>query len=98
MSFAKDRELITTIEESILRIAVAKGIAKASDLKTAMPNFTDAQRTYQIKKLVERKMLQPIKEGARQYTIAFRNNYLMRGVILSLSEEGFIPASLNKAR
>ncbi len=42
-------------------------------------------------------MLQPIKEGARQYTIGFSNNYLMRGVIRALSEEGFIPASLNRA-
>jgi len=60
-------------------------------------NKRPAQRTYQIKKLVEQKMLQPIKEGARQYTIGFSNNYLMRGVVRALSNEGFIPATLNKA-
>lgn len=70
---------------------------KAADLVAAMPGLTPAQRTYQIKKLVERKMLQPIKEGARQYTIGFSNNYLMRGVVRALSNEGFIPATLNKA-
>ena len=97
LSYAKERQLITTLEESVLQITARKGIAKAADLAAAMPGMTSAQRTYQIRKLVERKMLQPIKEGARQYTIGFSNNYLMRGIVRALSNEGFIPASLNKA-
>lgn len=94
LAHAKDRELITTQEESILHIAAKMGIAKAADLSAAMPNLTATQRTYQIKKLVERKMLQPVSEGARQYTFGFSNNYLMRGVIKALSSEGFIPEAL----
>ncbi len=94
LAHAKERELITTQEESILHIAAKMGIAKAADLSAAMPNLTATQRTYQIKKLVERKMLQPVSEGARQYTFGFSNNYLMRGVIKALSSEGFIPESL----
>ena len=87
IAYAKERELISA----------KSGIAKAADLAAAMPGLTPAQRTHQIKKLVERKMLQPIKEGARQYTIGFSNNYLMRGVVRALSNEGFIPPTLNKA-
>lgn len=83
------------MEESVLHIAAKNGVAKAADLAAAMPGMTPARRTYQIKKLVEKKMLQPITKGARQYTIGFSNNYLMRGVILALSEEGFIPSALN---
>ena len=45
--------------------------------------------------MVERKLLIPIEQGARQYTIGFRNNYLMRGVVQALINEGFVPASLN---
>ncbi|MCG2741137.1 MAG: Fic family protein [Syntrophaceae bacterium] len=97
ISYARERELITAMEEDVLHITARKGVAKAADLAAAMPGMSPAQRTYQIKKLVERKMLQPIKEGARQYTIGFSNNYLMRGVIRALSEEGFIPTSLNRA-
>ena len=97
IAYAKERELITAMEESVLFISAKSGVAKAADLAVAMPNMSAAQRTYQIKKLVERKMLQPIKEGARQYTIGFSNNYLIRGVIRSLSSEGFIPATLNKS-
>lgn len=97
LAYAKERELITTLEEDVLQIAAKKGIAKAIDLAAALPAMSSAQRTYQIRKLVERKMLQPIKEGARQYTIGFSNNYLMRGIVRALSNEGFIPASLNTA-
>ncbi len=97
LSYAKERELITAMEESVLHIAAKSGVAKAADLAAAMPGMSPAQRTYQIKKLVERKMLQPIKEGARQYTIGFSNNYLIRGVIRALSDEGFIPSALNRA-
>ena len=94
LAHAKERELITAQEENILHVAAKLGIAKAADLSAAMPNLTATQRTYQIKKLVERKMLQPVSEGARQYTFGFSNNYLMRGVIKALSSEGFIPEAL----
>ncbi|SFK10863.1 hypothetical protein SAMN04488082_11460 [Desulfomicrobium apsheronum] len=72
IAFARERELITTTEAHILQIGAQKGIAKAADLGAAMPGMTMEQRTYQIRKLVERKMLLPIKEGARQYTLGFR--------------------------
>ncbi len=97
LTYARERELITAMEEKILHIAANNGVAKAADLVAAMPAMTAAQRTYQIKKLVERNMLQPIKEGARQYTIGFSNSYLMRGVVRALSNEGFIPTALNNS-
>ena len=96
LTYARERELITAMEEKILHITANNGVAKAADLEPAMPAMTAAQRTYQIKKLVERNMLQPIKEGARQYTIGFSNSYLMRGVVRALSNEGFIPSALNQ--
>jgi Fic family protein len=95
LTFARERELITAMEEKILHIAASKGIVKIADLTIAMPDMTAAQRTYQMKKLVERNMLQPIKEGARQYSIGFSNSYLMRGVIRALSNEGFISSALD---
>lgn len=94
LAYAKERKLITAQEENILHVAAKLGVAKAADLSAAMPHLTATQRTYQIKKLVERKMLQPVSEGARQYTFGFSNNYLMRGVIKALSSEGFIPEAL----
>lgn len=96
LAYAKEREMITSLEEKVLLMTSRLGIAKAVDLSAAMPTMSSPQRTYQIKKLVERKMLVPIKEGARQYTIGFSSNNLMRGIIRSLSHEGFIPSSMNQ--
>lgn len=97
LAYAKERRLITALEEQLLHIAAQKGIAKAADFSAVMRDLSTSQRTYQIKKLVERKMLLPAKEGGRQYSIAFSNNYLMRGVIHALSVEGFIPSLLNRS-
>lgn len=94
LAYARIRGLITTQEEAVLLASVKSGIAKAADLSAAMPGMTAAQRTYQIKKLVERKMLHPIAPNARQYTIGFDNSYLMRGVIHTLSQESFISVPL----
>lgn len=97
LAHAKERQLVTALEEAILRITAKKGVVKAGDLAVAMPDMAAPQRTYQIRKLVERKMLQPIEPGARQYTLGFSNSYLIRGVILALSNEGFIPQTLKPA-
>lgn len=95
---AREREWVTSMEERMLFETARRGIAKASDLKDAMPGLSERQRTYQISKLVERGMLAPIREGARQYTVGFANNVLIRGVIRALSTEGFIPDTLNRPR
>ena len=96
LKYAEERQVITPQEASILETAAAMGIAKTGELTEAMQGLTPGQRTYQIKKLVERKMLQPVSEGARQYSIGFSNSYLMRGIIRALSEQGFIPDSLTR--
>lgn len=94
LAYARQRGLLTAQEQAVLLAAVKGGIVKSSDLTPAMPSLNATQRTYQIKKLLERKMLQPVEPNARQYTLRFDNNYLMRGVIHALSKEGFISASL----
>ncbi|MES2771185.1 MAG: Fic family protein [Pseudomonadota bacterium] len=98
LAYARERALITAMEEHVLRITISakNGVARAADLAIAMPGMSVAQRSYQIKKLVERQMLQPIKAGARQYSIGFSHNYLMRGIVHALSNEGFISAELNR--
>jgi len=96
LDFGRARQLITAQESAILQIAARSGIAKSADFAPTMPGLSLAQRTYQIKKLVERGMLIPIQAGARQYTIGFSNNVLLRGVINALSDEGFISSALSR--
>ena len=94
LQYVRGRALITSQEEAMLSVAVKKEIVKAADFRSAMPSLNPTQITYQIKRLVERKMLQPIQANSRQYTVGFDNSYLMRGVIHALSNENFISAPL----
>jgi Fic family protein len=97
LAYAEQREVITRTEAAILNRAARSGIIKAGDLTKAKPDLkSSGQRTYQIKKLVDHRMLQSTKEGGRHYTIGFSNSILMRGIIMALSKEGFIPSALKE--
>jgi hypothetical protein len=94
LHYARERELLTQQEARLLLAAARLGIVKSGDLQQEMPELNSRQRNYQISKLVERHLLEPIHQGARQYTVGFANSFLMRGVIQALSDEGFIPDAL----
>ena len=47
-----------------------------------------------MRKLVEGGMLQPVREGARQYTLGFTHNMLLRGVVKALTDQGFVSPAL----
>jgi Fic family protein len=94
VAFARERQHITAQEEAVLATTIRAGVVKAGDLEAVLPGLNANQRTYQIRKLVEGGMLQPIKAGARQYSIGFSHNMLLRGVVRALTDEGFIPAAL----
>lgn len=96
LAISRERQLITIDEHNVLAEVVRLGSAKASDIKKIMPKLSDNQLTYQIRKLVDQKMLQRLHPTARQYAICFTNNYLLRGVIKALADEGFIPNSLER--
>ncbi len=54
---------------------------QASDISYIFPGKSSADISRRIKRLRDRKMLQPEKEGSRKYVIRFDNNYLLRGII-----------------
>lgn len=91
LDYSQTRGLITRMEEQVLRRAAELGTFKASDFGELFPDLTERQRTYQLKKLVEAQMLQPIRNNARVYTINFINNALIRAVMRILVREGFVP-------
>lgn len=94
VAHAHERRLITRQEEVVLQTTIRAGTVKAGDLEVAMPGLNASQRTYQIRKLVEGGLLQPVREGARQYTLGFTHNMLLRGVVRALTEQGFVPPAL----
>jgi Fic family protein len=95
VAHARQRQLVTVQEEAVLVATIKAGVVKAGHLEAVLPGLSVHQRTYQIRKLVEGGMLQPIKPNARQYTIGFAHNMLLRGVVRALGDEGFISAALS---
>ncbi len=91
ISHSLERKYITESESKILKRVVDKQVIQASDVKEFFVNKVDAEVSRQIRKLIDKKMLVPEKEGARKYVIRFDNNYLLRGIIKSLGEKGFLP-------
>lgn len=91
LEYCKVRGIINETESKILKRTTSQGTAKANDLKEVLLGLKSAQITYQIGKLVDRGLLQPIEMGSRIYTAAFSKSDLMRGVIHALRKEGFIP-------
>ena len=95
VAHARTRQLITQQEAAVLTATIKAGVVKSGDLEAVMPGLTPNQRTYEIRKLVDSGMLQPIKEGARQYSLGFSHTMLLRGVVHALREQGFIPDALD---
>lgn len=91
IDFSSERGLINSLESKVLKRSVELGTIKAGDLRTVLPDLKPSQVTYQLGKLIDRGLLQPVEEGARTYTAKFSNSYLIRGVIKVLREDGFIP-------
>jgi Fic family protein len=91
ISHSLERKYITDLEAKILKRVIDKQVVQASDLKEFFIGKVDAEVSRQIRKLIDKKMLIPEKEGARKYVILFDNNYLLRGIIKSLGEKGFLP-------
>ncbi|MDF7681787.1 Fic family protein [Enterobacteriaceae bacterium ESL0689] len=90
IDFSSERGLINSLESKVLKRSVELGTIKAGDLRAVLPDLKPAQVTYQLGRLIERGLLQPVEQGARSYTAKFSNSYLIRGVIKVLREEGFI--------
>lgn len=93
ISFALDRKHITDNEALILKRVVERQIVQASDIKEFFKGKVDSEVSRQIRKLINKNMLIPETEGARKYILRFDNNYLLRGIISSLGEKGFLPVN-----
>lgn len=98
LSYALERQHITKSEFEILRSVVkSKNMSiKSADLKGVIGKESPVHRSRIIKRLKDKKMLVPLKDKGRIYTIGFVNNYLLRGVAHILVQNGFVPDALNK--
>lgn len=96
LAFALDRKYITEKEYKILGLAVKIKVIRASDIKEIFPQKSSAEISRSIRKLRDKKMLQPEGQGKRKYTLGFENNYLLRGIIRMLDQEDFLPIPVDR--
>lgn len=97
ISFALDRKNITDKEFKILKYLLLKDemLIKSEELiKIGIENSLEKSRA--MAKLREKNIIHPLKKDGRIYTLNFANNYLLRGIIESLKQEGFVSDFLNK--
>jgi Fic family protein len=90
--FSLERKYITDIEAKILNVAIEKREGfKNADLKKVFPKRIPADISRLIRSLKENRMLSALPNNKRKYTINFENNYLLRGILFALDNEGFLP-------
>lgn len=86
-----ERKYVTDVEVKILKKVIDLQIIQASDTKEFFVGKQNAEVSRQIKRLIDKKMLVPEKDGTRKYVLRFDNNYLFRSIIKLLGEKGFLP-------
>jgi Fic family protein len=86
-----ERRYITNVESKVLKKVIEKQVIQASDVKEYFVGKSDAQVSRELKSMIENKMLIPEKDGTRKYVLRFDNNYLLRSIIKSLGDKGFLP-------
>jgi Fic family protein len=91
ITYSLERKYLTDIESKILKKVVDKQKVQAADFKEFFEGKVHAEISRQIRKLIDKRMLIPESPSARKYVIRFDNNYLLRGIIKSLGERGFLP-------
>lgn len=89
ISLSLERKYIIDIEAKILRKVITNKIIQSGDLKDLFPGKHSSEISRQLKRLVDKKMLE--REEARSYGIGFGHNYLLRSMIKILGDKGFLP-------
>jgi len=91
IAISHERKLITATEAKVLRKVAEKQIVRSADLQEVLSVKHKSDISRIIARLRNKKMVVPVEEGKRKYTLRFDNNYLLRGIIQALDEKGFLP-------
>lgn len=91
ISHSLERKYITDVESKILKKVIDLQVIQAADVKEFFVGKADAEVSRQIKRLIDKKMISPEKDGTRKYVLRFDNSYLLRSIIKSLEDKGFLP-------
>ena len=92
LKHAKSHAYINENEFKVLHYLVAKDnfALKAKELEDVLGVVESKKKSLAISKMRQRRILMPIEEGRRVYTLAFGNNYLLRSMVSVLHDNGFV--------
>ena len=94
---AQESKQITDQEFKILVYLINKDDMAMKSEELSFLGITDSKKKAVVMgKLKEKNIVVPITKGGRIYTIRFVNNYLLRGIMNVLKENGFVSDFLNK--
>lgn len=89
--------IISRLESNILGRAVRLNTIKASDIKDLWEReVTSVAIAQQIKKLRDRNLIRPTKEGGREYEISFENSELTRITLEQMDLAGLLPIRVDR--
>ena len=93
---ARENKQITDQEFKILEYLINKDDMSMKSEELSFLGITDSKKKAVVMgKLKEKNIVVPVTEGGRIYTIRFVNNYLLRGIMKVLKENGFVSDFLN---
>ncbi len=88
---------ISHLESGILRRAVRLKAIKASDIKDLWSkDVTSVAVAQQLKKLRDRNLIKPVKEGGREYEISFENSELTRVTLEQMDAADLLPIRVDR--
>ncbi len=91
IDYVFQEKLITDTEAKILKIAARKQVFQAGDVKEEFPKKSKQDISRILRRLKEKKMIEPETGAKTKYVLRFVNNFLTRGIIDSLGKEDFLP-------
>lgn len=97
ITFALENKYITDVEFKVLDLLFSKKNINIKSIELSKIGINGSVRKSRvIQRLRKKKILYPLKKGGRIYSIRFRNNYLLRGIVEILRKEGFVSDFLNR--
>jgi Fic family protein len=98
LQYSLEREIITKQEHDVLTYVTSKSEMLMKSQELSRFGFQSSlQKARFMARLREKKIVIPIKPKSRLYTVSFVNNNLLRGVMKTLENNGFVAEFLQKA-
>lgn len=91
IQLAVERQHITADEGKILTRASNARTIRTGDIRDLFPKKNDSQLSIVIRNLKEKNMLTTVKGKSRYYRIKLDNPYLIRSLMITLGNAGFLP-------